>query len=61
LQEEAYSLCQQGDHSWMRDERFEGQACTVVYSAEVIGNASKTTATYRCYFCQYQETHPGIL
>ncbi len=61
LQEEAYKLCQQGDHSWMGEERFQGQACTVVNSAEVVGNAVKMTAIYRCYFCQHEETHKAIV
>ena len=56
LQEEAYLLCQQGDHSWMREDRFIGHACTSETSAEIIGHSMPMQITYTCYFCKHEET-----
>jgi hypothetical protein len=52
LQEEAYRLCQQGDHSWMRDERFLGQACTSEDSAEILDNKMPMSTDVQVLFLQ---------
>ena len=55
LQEEAYRLCQKGDHSWLTDERFIGQACTSVTSSEIKNNIVWMSTAFKCYFCGHKE------
>jgi hypothetical protein len=58
LQEEAYRLCQSGDHSWMTEERFLGQACTAQVESEMVKNKLKQQIRYTCYFCGQTLTRP---
>jgi hypothetical protein len=55
LQEEAYRLCQKGDHSWLTDERFLGQACTSKTSSKIKNNMVQMSTTFKCYFCGHKE------
>jgi hypothetical protein len=55
LQEEAYQLCQGGDHSWLTDERFLGQACTSKTSSKIKNNMVQLSTTFKCYFCGHKE------
>jgi len=61
LQEEAYSLCQQGDHSWLTEERFIGTASTSETSSELHGNLVKIFTRFTCYFCRHHIVKPLLV
>ena len=55
LQEEARKMCQQGDHSWLSDRRFEGHAYTTDDPSELLGESDSIQYRAKCYFCRYSE------
>lgn len=57
IQAEAYALCVKGDHSWMREERFEGQAYqTLEFPGEINERQGIVMSDKRaCYFCGHIE------
>ena len=58
FQEEAYRLCQSGDHNWLTDERFLGQACTAEPSSKIENNLLKISTKFKCYFCGFETLQP---
>lgn len=52
LQEDAYALCTRGDHSWLGENRFEGQAYTSEYMPEESERVIGLVWVKRtCWFC----------
>ncbi|GEM_PF-633096 len=60
IQDEAYALCIMSDHTWMRDERFEGQAYQTMESPSEISDRRGIVMSYKraCYFCGHIEVVP---
>ena len=60
IQAEAYALCIMDDHTWMRDERFEGQAYQTIESPSEISDRQGIVMSYKrsCYFCGHIEIVP---
>jgi len=54
LQEEAKQRCENDDHDWLFDERFDGIAYTSEDAAkEQSGKVTSTGSNRTCYFCGY--------
>jgi len=60
IQAEAYALCIKDDHTWMRDERFEGQAYQTIESPSEISDRQGIVMSNKrtCYFCGHIEVVP---
>jgi len=56
LQQKAYEMCARGDHGWMKDEEFEGHACSLEILADIQGNRTPMTCRRTCYFCCHIDT-----
>jgi len=58
IQEKARAMCRRHDHSWMREEEYEGNS----YLRETQVDQGEHTIIigfiHRCYFCDYTEYHP---
>jgi hypothetical protein len=54
LQEEAYKLCQTGDHGWLTEKRFLGHACTAQTSSELMSYTLQVSTQFKCYFCGHE-------
>ena len=62
LQQEAFDKCQIGDHSWIKDKRFDGLAFTTRSEREGQVNWERVTngavgtmwQTMVCYFCGFE-------
>jgi hypothetical protein len=55
---EAYLMCQQRDHAWMREERFHSHACTVTTGSKIKNDMTYISLSYKCRFCDFEETVP---
>lgn len=66
LQEEAFDKCQIGDHSWMKDRRFDGVAYSTRSEREYQTDWKRVTngavgtkwQSKVCYFCTFDSVEP---
>lgn len=55
VQEEAYQQCQNGDHSWFEESKFDGLAYRSETVSELEGDLLKVIWKRTCYFCGHVE------
>jgi len=51
LQQEAYEMCSNGDHSWFNDSRFDGHAYKFEVVSEAGDNRIQVLMKRTCHFC----------
>lgn len=58
IQEKARAMCKQGDHSWIKEEDYEGNSYSRECQVNTEGDKVKIGYLHKCYFCDYTEYHP---
>ncbi len=53
LQQEVWEKCSIGDHEWMRDSKYEGQAFTRKFWFETNGSSMLGRTKLTCWFCHH--------
>jgi hypothetical protein len=58
IQEKALAMCRRHDHSWLREEEYEGNSYIREPKVESRKNGASIGFDHICYFCGYTEYHP---
>ena len=55
IEKVALHLCQNGDHSWLTDPRFEWHGFTTTQEMEEYGHSKMKRQVLTCRFCDYEK------